>query len=289
MKIVLEHFTDPRKELPYEIFTFSGGEEHIRLDVDTIPILEEVKSVLIHARLTNSKAIMQVVMAVSALRNLLGYACPISLNCAYFPYARQDRVCAPGEAYGAKAMTGIINSLELDHVYITDPHSDITKSLLNRPIVMPQDLLFVLHPNPLYRTFDMVVAPDKGARHKAAKVQQALGIPELIHANKARDVNTGKITGVYITGNVKGMNILIPDDICDGGRTFTGLAELLKAQGAASITLFVTHGIFSKGFKIFEGLVDHIITTNSFKPSTEYVNDSTVDLTVYKLQGMEDE
>ena len=38
----------------------------------------------------------------------------------------------------------------------------------------------------------------------------------------------------------------------------------LKKKGCKSISLFVTHGIFSKGLGIFEGEIDKIYTTSGF-------------------------
>jgi ribose-phosphate pyrophosphokinase len=58
------------------------------------------------------------------------------------------------------------------------------------------------------------------------------------------------------------MRCLIVDDICDGGATFVALARKLREAGAIEVSLFVTHGIFSKG-KDLEG-IDNIYTTGSF-------------------------
>ena len=45
-------------------------------------------------------------------------------------------------------------------------------------------------------------------------------------------------------------NYLIVDDIIDGGRTFIELSKELVRKGIdkSQINLYVTHGIFSKGF-----------------------------------------
>ena len=58
---------------------------------------------------------------------------------------------------------------------------------------------------------------------------------------------------------------VITDDICDGGYTFIKVAEQLKAKGADKVVLFVTHGIFAKGLDVFDGLIDHVFTTDSFE------------------------
>jgi len=90
----------------------------------------------------------------------------------------------------------------------------------------------------------------------------------VIDASKVRDVKTGEIlyTSVnYQEGGLKGKNVLIVDDICDGGRTFIELARVLENYNEAnSVDLYVTHGIFSKGLGVFDGLIDKIYTPNSW-------------------------
>ena len=63
---------------------------------------------------------------------------------------------------------------------------------------------------------------------------------------------------------MEGSDILIVDDICDGGRTFIGLAEELKKKNAGDLYLFVTHGIFSQGFSELKKHFKKIFSTNSF-------------------------
>ena len=283
-------FGGKRQTIPYDTFTFSGGEEHIRFNMKDISPTG-VRLVMINARLVNSQTIMLLIMAVDAIREYFGNDTNIQLNCPYFPYARQDRVCMEGEAFAAQAMCEIINSIALDQVYITDPHSHVVKEWLVNCMVMPQEMLFTLHGQPQLKRVTTVVSPDRGATDKAKAVQEMLSIPYLIQAEKVRETDTGRITGVSLHGDVEGQNVLIPDDICDGGATFVGLGTMLKKMGAAHITLFVTHGIFSKGFGVFEGIIDSVITTNSFRTKSEYeaMNNGTtafIDLHVMELEGL---
>jgi ribose-phosphate pyrophosphokinase len=46
------------------------------------------------------------------------------------------------------------------------------------------------------------------------------------------------------------------DDICDGGRTFIELAKELRGMGAEKVHLYVTHGFFTKGLSVFDGIID---------------------------------
>ena len=58
------------------------------------------------------------------------------------------------------------------------------------------------------------------------------------------------------------MPILIVDDLCDGGGTFLGIAN--QAEGTVPLGLYITHGIFSKGFGELGKHFSKIYTTNSY-------------------------
>lgn len=287
LKIDISRYGGKRNVIPFEHFTFNGGEEHIRLDLTDQPV-RGVRMITINARLMDSSSIMLLTMAVDALRNHFGTDICLQLNCPYFPYARQDRVCVPGEAYGVRVMAQLINNLKFNAVYVTDPHSDMVKEHVNDCIAMPQEVLFILHPMPRLKYIDVIVSPDEGATFKARNVQRTLKIPNLVQAEKKRETDTGRIVSTWVEGDFQDKNVLISDDICDGGRTFIELAKILKGKGAAHITLFVTHGLFSNGLNVFTDLIDEVITTNSVKTKNEYIrsNLTNMPLTVMELEDL---
>ena len=94
--------------------------------------------------------------------------------------------------------------------------------------------------------------------YKIAAHSHALGV---IECSKIRDLNTGKIleTVVHCNG-LQGKDCVIFDDICDGGRTFIEIAKILKERDCGKIELRVTHGFFTKGLQVFDGLIDKIFT-----------------------------
>ena len=108
-----------------------------------------------------------------------------------------------------------------------------------------------------------LVSPDKGAFSKVKALATTLGGIPFIKADKVRDPETGDLSGFSYEGSVQGLDLLIVDDICDGGGTFVGLAKILKEGGAKSISLYVSHGIFSKGLKVLDGAIDAVYTTDS--------------------------
>ena len=59
--------------------------------------------------------------------------------------------------------------------------------------------------------------------------------------------------------------MLIVDDICSRGGTFTAMAKALRDAGAGDIRLYISHcenNIFS-GSILTDGLISHVYTTGS--------------------------
>ncbi len=233
--------------IPLETFKFAGGECYVKIDIENISEVTEI-----FAHLNNSDDIMCLLLVVDAIRRVNSLT-TINLTIPYFPYARQDRVCNEGESLSVKVMADIINNLSCDKVTVYDPHSDVTAALLNNCHVISQSE--IISNSSISKTIIdkklALVSPDAGAEKKIQKIAKCLSTNELsvevFYSRKTRDIKTGNITSTEVYGNVKDKNLLIIDDICDGGKTFIELAKLLKAKGAKDIYLYITHGIFSKG------------------------------------------
>lgn len=156
------------------------------------------------------------------------------------PGSRQDRWNESGDAlFTAKSVARIINAYEINAITVVDPHSDVTPALIdNCKVIHTADFV----PAEMASRYSAVISPDAGAEKRAAAVARKLAVP-VIRAWKTRDVATGKISGFGIEPWNQTGTVLVVDDICDGGGTFVGLAELLKVPA----DLFVTHGLFTKG------------------------------------------
>lgn len=255
----------PSDHIAFESFIFNGGEPHIKLHVEQ-PI-DPKEEILIVQRIQNSDDFLFLLLATDALQRI-GHQ-KISALLPYFPAARQDRVMVDGEALSLKIYTQIINAQNYERVFVFDPHSDVTGALLNRVEII-SNTFFIK--NVLEKINDQnicLVAPDAGAVKKIHTLAQQLNISEIITCEKLRDIKTGKLSGFKVhADDLKNKTCLIVDDICDGGGTFIGIAKELKNKNAGSIYLAVSHGIFSKGIEIFDGILDGIFTTDSFKNLT---------------------
>jgi ribose-phosphate pyrophosphokinase len=202
----------------------------------------------------------------------------IYLVIPYFPYARQDRVTEDKCAFSLKVFCNLLNSQlkPEDKVVMFDPHSDVTPALCDNAAVIPTLSIVEGHFYKEFGDIDAFIAPDAGAYKKVSGVAMYYGKPVIV-ATKTRNVTTGELSDPKVHGQVP-ERVIIVDDICDGGRTFTSLAKVLRDAGAKWVGLYVTHGIFSKGVKVFDGLIDHIYTTDTFL--TEYSTNPPPNMTV---------
>lgn len=261
-------------EIAFESFTFHGGEPHIKIKAD----FDISLPVMITHRINSFNDLGLLCIAVDALRRM-GIK-TISAFIPYFPAARQDRVMVMGEALSVKVYADIINQLNLEKVYIFDPHSEVTPALLiNVSVISNHD--FIQKVVAQIGTNIKLISPDGGALKKIYKVSEYLGGIEVVEASKSRDVKTGKLTGFKVYhDDLEGSDCLIVDDICDGGGTFIGLAEELKKKNAGKLYLAVSHGIFSKGVDELSKYFYKIFTTDSFKDTD---NESVVQMKIDEI------
>lgn len=254
---------------------FPGGELHLTADLSPIseivptrvPGMEE-SSVVVTQRIQSSDDLMELIIGTPIIKRQLSHCnVRIELVIPYFPYARQDRITDSHGAFSLKTAANLINELKYSEVTAFDPHSDITKALVdNFNAVSATDIIRRFQSLQDTLKSKTLVAPDAGAYKKVANLSQDLRVP-FIAASKKRDPVTGKLSGFSVPDGVP-EEVLIVDDICDGGGTFVGLAQELRKKGAKKIDLYVTHGIFSKGLDPFKGLIDNIFTTNTFLSPT---------------------
>ncbi len=242
----------------YKNFTFAGGELHIKIET----YLKEVDQVTITARPRSFNDFGLILLAADAVKR--ADVKTLHLFIPYFPAARQDRVMVPGEPLSVKVYADLINSVGFESVTVFDPHSEVTPALLNNVRVIP-NYPFVESFCNNYSDYHLI-SPDGGALKKVHKLAQAIQATSVIECSKVRDVRTGQLKAfTAYTDDLEGKTCLVVDDICDGGGTFLGLADELKAKNAGNLILVVSHGIFSKGFESLFEKYDEIYTTDSFK------------------------
>ncbi|RVU84519.1 ribose-phosphate pyrophosphokinase [Leucothrix sargassi] len=257
--------SDTASTIDFSIITFAGGERHVQLnEFDG----NNVKRIDVIARLHNASEIMDLLLVINALRHSASASATIELTLPYLPYARQDRVCAAGQAFSLEAFAAVLSTLPINSLTTWDCHSEVGVALTGAINITPEKIIasspalvsLLTHEN------SVLVCPDKGAKPRCEAIKRRLNIRNSVQCCKKRDPSTGKILKTEVNiDSLTGKTAVITDDICDGGYTFIKIAEQLKAKGADKVILYVTHGIFSKGLSVFDGLIDEIYTTDSFE------------------------
>lgn len=282
----------PKKsDISYKISKFPDGQQNITFEHVFEIIEKEVRTLkfsnpqiaanhpwMIKSRLNNWLDLELIVASVASLRGL-GVK-EIHLYTPYFMGARSDRKFeGGGNNYLKDVIAPVINSLNLESVTVLDPHSDVLEACINNfrklGIADGTNSLVKWATREIYGVIDngnypfILVSPDAGAQKKIYKVAEQIGYTgDIITCSKSRDVD-GKLTKTIVPNLDISKDLIIIDDICDGGATFINIAKEAAKQYPAlknpKIYLIVTHGIFSKQFKKLDKYFDGIYTTNSYK------------------------
>lgn len=255
---------------------FPGGEIGVTLkDQDSPNIYAGLASVT--TRINTPAQLVELILVADALKRMgqiLG-----SLYVPYLPYARQDRVDIPGRSFSLKAIASVIDSLGFQSITVMDPHSLVAAACFTNTRfmvapVLPHFIQWLSKAN--INTKSMaIVCPDAGAEKRCFEIAKHFGCP-IIYCSKARDPKTGKLERYNAPMDYPTVdNYIVVDDICDGGGTFNLLAESIRIK-KEKLSLFVTHGIFSKGFGELALHYSNIGYTNSWGNHPTYRSDCKV-------------
>jgi ribose-phosphate pyrophosphokinase len=190
----------------------------------------------------------------------------------YLPHARMDRVKNPEDVFTLRTFARVINSMDFERVYVWDAHSNVGPALIDRchdvnALTWIQEAITQLG----YAKDNICLFfPDEGAQKRYGAMfpdyTQAFGI-------KKRNWETMRIEGYDIIGeeNIKDKCVLIVDDICSYGNTFTHAAGALITAGATEVNLYITHceDAISKGNIFKDERINKVFTTGSLVRSEE--------------------
>jgi ribose-phosphate pyrophosphokinase len=214
----------------------------------------------IKERMNSYEDLMFIVGCADAARSIGSMYVHLDIPCMFGQ--RSDRRFSFDQSFDLRHITAVINAANFYTVRVFDPHSSVSISLLDRSVAIPPDE-YVERTIKALDTPDLVlVSPDAGAYKKVFDYAERFNTP-LVASVKHRS----KVGEVHLEffGDVIGKPCLIVDDLADGGYTFHLLAEALKAKGASHVYLYVSHGMFFKGFDLLKQNIDRIFCTNSYR------------------------
>jgi ribose-phosphate pyrophosphokinase len=273
-----------KSDISFKIINFPDGQQDIIINQNNGYFEEnewmdsELKKVMIKSRFNTFRDLELIICTTNALRGL--NVKEIYLYTPYLLGSRSDRQFVKGgTSYLVDVVAPIINSLNFKKIKVMDVHSDVAAACIkNLEITDNVELvrwsLQEIYGFSLGRTKGVVnndfilVSPDSGSLKKMYKVAENIGYKDdIIVCSKYRD-NDGYLSKVNVPiqpYNEK--DVIIIDDICDGGATFINIAKIIKETEGVDCKLYliVTHGIFSKGFDGLEKYFNGIFCTNSYK------------------------
>lgn len=222
---------------------FPDGELKLRLPVDGAGRLPP-HVVLLRSLHDPNEKLIELLLAARAARTL--GARHITLVAPYMAYMRQDKAFTPGEVVSQQVIGGFLAGL-VDAVITVDPHLHRVATL-QQAIAVPQaivlsgaellaDLIAQRRPGAL------LVGPDGESAQWIAQAAARHGFDCA--------VGTKRRHGDYDVAielsplNAQGRAVVLLDDMASTGRTLAQAARLLRAAGAASVDVAVTHALFA--------------------------------------------
>ena len=244
----------------HKIIRYPDGQISVR--VHTADVETEILS-----RMSSFNDIQKILCTAAAIKNISPLS-RLSLDVPYFMGARSDRRFSIDQDFYLKdVICPIINSVGFSRVFVLDPHSTVLPALVDRCTAHKPIGLWNMAAKSINSTSGItILCPDSGAQKRAELAAEHMGAKEIVYCTKHREISTGRITKACVPcDDFKGRDVVIVDDICDGGRTFTWLAGLITNRNVKGVYLVVTHGIFSAGFDELGKHFSQIFCTDSYK------------------------
>jgi ribose-phosphate pyrophosphokinase len=252
-----------------EVWRYPGGEIGVRARVD----VAAPQRLCAHVR--SSDEWMALVMYLAAVPGAVE-----EVRLPYLPYARQDRVAAPGDPDAVAAFARLAAATGVRRFRTLDVHSPAAIAAfraagleLTSESAVPWMRRFVAGaaPGPLW-----FVSPDAGARRRTAEAAAAISTDDrpvgVVPCRKVRDPVTGRLRAFAVEEDAPrelgpAPVVVVVDDICDGGGTFLGVAAALAERYGAAFTpdLWTTHGIYSRGLDDLLRVYGRLGCTDSFR------------------------
>jgi len=162
----------------------------------------------------------------------------------YLCYLRQDTLFQPGQSLSRDVIGGLLGP-RFERIVTVNPHLHRTTDL---GPVFGTEVTVLSAAGELARVLGgagqaVVVGPDEESAPWAAAVGEAMGAPSLTllkHRSGDRQVELTAPDPSALAGR----RAILVDDICSSGATLARAVERLRAAGAASVEIAVTHALF---------------------------------------------
>lgn len=244
--------------------TFADGENML---VSEEPV--RGKDVFIIA--SNSRPVNDNIMKLSLFIDSLKRASArtITVCLTYYGYARQDRKASGRQPIGAKLVANFLQVAGATKLICVDLHNPSIQGFFDIPLDDLKGQYTIGNVLKESKKKFTVVSPDHGGTVRARRLAEIIDNSLKIVVIDKRRVGENQTEVMGIIGEIGEENAVIIDDIIDTGGTILKAAKSLKEKGTKDIVIAATHGIFSRGFEMFEeaDYVSQVIVTDSIDNS----------------------
>jgi ribose-phosphate pyrophosphokinase len=206
--------------------------------------------------------LMELFIILDALRR--ASAGRVTAVVPYYGYARKERKTQPREPISAKLVANFITLAGADRLLLLDLHAEAIEGFFD----VPTDHLSPHHIMSEYlQTLNLhnltIVAPDAGGGRRAELVANQLHAP--IAFGYKRRTGDDQVDLIAVSGDVKGRDCVVIEDIITTGGTISKLAQSLREQGASRVLIAATHPVLTGNAieRLKKAHVDEVIVTDS--------------------------
>ncbi|MEK6985540.1 MAG: ribose-phosphate diphosphokinase [Candidatus Thermoplasmatota archaeon] len=240
--------------VPREVKRFPDGEGYVRILGDV-----RGRDVVVAQSTSPDANLVELLLWLDAAREAGARA--VTAAIPYLGYARQDRIFQPGESLSSRAAARAI-AVACDRVVTVDPHKEETLQFFGGKASAVSAVPLLAAELGAWGV-DAILAPDKGARDRAASAAALLHVP-VDHLEKTR-LSATEVRMATKELDVRGKRVAIVDDLIASGGTMLTAARQLKAQGATAVYAAATHGLFTGNAlpNLLTG-IDRILVTDTW-------------------------
>jgi len=226
--------------------------------------------------------LMELFIILDALRR--ASAGRVTAVIPYYGYARKERKTQPREPISAKLVANFITLAGADRLLLLDLHAEAIEGFFD----VPTDHLspFRIFADYL-RTKNLqnltVVAPDAGGGRRAEAVANQLGAPIAFGYKRRPEEDQAEV--IAVSGDVKGRDCVVVEDIITTGGTISKLAQSLRNQGARRVLIAATHPVLTGDAvdRLKKAQIDEVIVTDSVPIAPERMGPPITVLSVAPL------
>lgn len=197
---------------------------------------------LIQSTFPNSDNLMELLLMIDAAKR--ASAKSIVAVIPYFGWARQDRKDKPRVSIAAKLIADLLSTAGINRLITMDLHADQIQGFFNVPVDhLYASTVFMEYIKSLNLPNLVIATPDVGGTKRASTYSKYLNAPMVICYKLRKKAN--EISEMRILGEVKGMDVILLDDMVDTAGTITKAADLMIEEGANTVRAIATHAVMS--------------------------------------------